>query len=357
MPDDSVGPEPTLTPEEEARGDALPAGAKLGQYEIVRLLGRGGMGIVYLPHHSVLERDFALKVLPDEFAERPGFITRFKREAKVMANLDHPRIVRVDEFGETNDRYWLRMEAVLQPDRTGRTLADLSAAKGGKLPPDELRPIVVQILEALEHAHSKGVIHRDLKPANILVAPDGSAKVSDFGLVKLVGEEFVRSKAEQSVSHSMSIGGLETIQPTEVGASTHALLGTYEYMSPEQKRGEEVDARTDLYSLGVMVYRLLTGLEGLGFKLPSQIDSNTPLFWDDFVSQSAVPDPSERFGSASEARELVRRGRTGGRPASVAGVSESRRPDRPSGLREPVPPAVEPRPAEIKREPVPAPRA
>jgi formylglycine-generating enzyme required for sulfatase activity/tRNA A-37 threonylcarbamoyl transferase component Bud32 len=281
--------------------DPFNPGDRLGQYEIVRLLGRGGMGVVYLANHAVLGRQFAVKVLPEEFVAQRGFLERFKTEARVMANLEHPNIVRVDDFGETAGRYWLRMEAVLGADGGGSTLADLAKADGGRIAAKRLQPIIEQVLGALACAHEHGIVHRDMKPANVLIARDGSAKVSDFGLVKLVGEDLVRSQVDQSISLSMSLGD----SGAEVGSSTRSMLGTYEYMSPEQKRREELDARSDLYSVGLMAFRLLTGQDLPGFDLPSQIDESIPAWWDDFVRQSVAPSRDRRVASAGAALKLL----------------------------------------------------
>lgn len=245
----------------------LSANLTFGQYRIIRLLGRGGMGEVYEAEHTTLERRYGLKLLPQDFASRPEAVARFRREAKVMANLEHPNIVRVDEFGETDGRYWLRMELVhgvaASRQSTGAcvSLADLAADHGGRITEQEFIPILQQLLEGLACAHSKGVVHRDLKPSNVLLESSASGiikvKISDFGLACVVGEDFIRTQAQLSVSRSMgnlptvgvekSIGRERTLLEGE-GTSTRALLGTYEYMAPEQKRGEEADARSDVYA-------------------------------------------------------------------------------------------------------------
>ena len=326
--DNTIGIDKTMSGDGDDRGGGLPVGALLGQYRVLRLLGRGGMGEVYEVEHQVLHRRYALKVLPEDFVSRPGALERFQREAQVMANLEHLNIVRVDEFGESGGRYWLRMELVegieqcqTTEDRqqtTDRvvTLQDLADARGGKIPQQELLPILKQVLEGLAYAHEHGAIHRDLKPSNILlsaettdhrlrttdistdnqspITPSLSVKIADFGLVRLVGEEWVRSQAELSVQRSMSMGDLRTMAgDSSKGTSTRSMLGTFEYMSPEQKMGEEADARSDLYSVGLICFKLLTG-KNIGLKLPSQIDRKLAGGWDGLVSELIDDDPDDR---------------------------------------------------------------
>ena len=307
---------------------------RFGQYRIVRLLGRGGMGEVYEAEHTTLERRYALKLLPPDFAARPEAIVRFRREARVMANLDHPHIVNVDDFGETDGRYWLRMELVHgvprsadipvrfrsavnpEADKNVRapvytTLGDYAASRDGRIEQAELAGILKQVLEAVAYAHEQGVVHRDLKPGNILLEQDAAGsltvKVSDFGLARVMGEELLRSQAQMSVSRSLgaektlgrpeSIGDAQTVD--DEGASTRALLGTWEYMSPEQRRGEEADARSDVYALGLMCFRLLTG-EELGLKMPSRLVAGLSAEWDALVEKALEQKPGGRYRSGRE---------------------------------------------------------
>ena len=207
------------------------------------------------------------------------------------------------------------------------SLQDLAEARGGKIPQEVLVGILKQILEGLAYAHAHGAIHRDLKPSNILLmggranrpgepkengAPGGRAlpktedgpiqiKIADFGLVRLVGEEWVRSQAQLSVQRSMSMGDLNTLQKEGEGTSTKSLLGTYEYMSPEQKRGEEATERSDLYAVGLMAYRLLTG-RGLSMKTPSQIDKALAREWDAFLAEALEEEAGERWADAKAMR-------------------------------------------------------
>jgi serine/threonine protein kinase len=299
-----------------------------GQYRIIRLLGRGGMGEVYEVEHGTLGRRYALKLLPPAFVSRPQALARFRREAMLMANLEHPHIVRVDEFGETEGRYWLRMELVRGvepvvrirlPVDTGRkteppciTLGEYAARKGGRIPEGEFTVLLQQILEALAYAHGKGVVHRDLKPANILLTRDTAgavaARVADFGLARVVGEEFILNQVQVSVAGSLgeartrgldqSVGDMRTLGEDE-GTSTRALLGTWDYMAPEQRRGEEATARSDVYAVGLITYQLLTGSR-LGFKLPSEVVPGLDADWDSLVTRAVEQEPAGRFANGQE---------------------------------------------------------
>lgn len=164
----------------------LSPGQSLGQYKIIRALGRGGMGEVYEVEHQVLRRRYALKLLPADFMARSEALDRFQREAQVMANLEHPNILKVDDFGDTDGRYWLRMELAegisrAEDDRIV-SLQDLADAGGGKVEQKTLAGVLRQILDALEYAHGRGAVHRDLKPSNIIFSGE-TAKIADFGLV------------------------------------------------------------------------------------------------------------------------------------------------------------------------------
>ena len=298
----------------------LEPGTQFGHYRIASLLGRGGMGEVYEVEHTTLRRSFALKLLPLEFSSRPDALERFRREAQVMANLEHPNILRVDDFGDTDGRYWLRMELAqgLPGGKRVVSLQDYADALGGKIPQQDLLGILKQICAGLHYAHKRGAIHRDLKPSNILLSPSSTpnrepgtvnptAKISDFGLVRLIGEEWVRSQAEISVKRSMSMGDRDTmaVGAKQEGTSTRSLLGTYEYMSPEQKRGEDADERSDLYALGLMTFRLLTGREP-GTRPPSRIDSALAKPWDDLVADALEADPAERIANCASFLDLLR---------------------------------------------------
>ncbi|MBT7055662.1 MAG: SUMF1/EgtB/PvdO family nonheme iron enzyme, partial [Lentisphaerae bacterium] len=295
-------------PDGRDSGYTLSARDTFGQYLIVRALGRGGMGEVYEVEHNVLHRRYALKLLPPDFAEHPRALERFRREAHVMANLEHLNILRVDDFGETEGRYWLRMElarGIQVRDETVVSLDELAKVHDGKIPQDEFVLILKQILDGLIYAHKHGTIHRDLKPANVLLTLTG-AKIADFGLVKLTGEDRVRRQAELLATASMSVGEQPTAASSgRAGSSTPSLVGTFEYMSPEQKRGKHTDARSDIYAVGLMTFRLLTGRDMPGFRLPSQLSHGLFPQWDEVILRALAEDPKERYPSALEMRTAL----------------------------------------------------
>src|SRR6266849_6401922 len=220
---------------------ALANGTKLGSYEIVAPLGAGGMGEVYQAHDAKLGRDVAIKVLPDAFAHDPARLSRFQREAKMLASLNHPNIAAIYGLEEDAGRNYLVMELV-----SGETLAE-RVKREGRVPVEEALAIMKQIAEALEAAHEKSIIHRDLKPANVKVTPEGRVKVLDFGLAKA----FAGDGANEDLSNSPTLSRAATMQGV--------ILGTAAYMSPEQARGKPVDRRTDIWAFGAVVYELLTG--------------------------------------------------------------------------------------------------
>jgi Tol biopolymer transport system component len=215
-------------------------GKTLAHYEITAPIGRGGMGEVYQAKDKKLGRDVAIKVLPEEFAKDADRIARFQREAKLLASLNHPNIAAIYGLEESGGTNFLVLELV-----EGETLAD--RIRKGPIPVEESLKLALQIAEALEAAHEKGVIHRDLKPANIKATPDGKVKVLDFGLAKA----FAGEPAESSLSASPTLSNLATQQGV--------ILGTAAYMSPEQAKGKAVDKRADIWAFGCVLYEMLTG--------------------------------------------------------------------------------------------------
>jgi serine/threonine-protein kinase len=219
---------------------ALTIGTQLGSHEITALLGKGGMGEVYRARDLKLKREVAIKILPDEFACDPERVSRFQREAEVLASLNHPNIATIHDLEETDGTRYLVLELV-----EGETLADRIAR--GPIPIEAALHIAMQICEALEAAHERGIIHRDLKPANVKITPDGKVKVLDFGLAKAMEN----GSATTALSNS----------PTMLSAATNAgvIIGTAAYMSPEQAKGLKADHRSDIFSLGCVLYEMLTG--------------------------------------------------------------------------------------------------
>ena len=219
---------------------SLGVGARLGNYAVTAKLGEGGMGEVWRATDTQLDRDVALKVLPEAFTSDPDRLARFDREAKVLASLNHPNIAQIHGIEEDEGTRALVLELV-----EGPTLADRISK--GPIPLDEALPIAKQIAEALEAAHEAGVIHRDLKPANIKVREDGTVKVLDFGL----------AKAFQPDASDPDLSGASTV--TVAATVTGVILGTIGYMSPEQTRGKPLDKRTDIWAFGCVLYEMLCG--------------------------------------------------------------------------------------------------
>jgi serine/threonine-protein kinase len=223
-------------------------GTRLGPYEVTALLGAGGMGEVYRARDTKLNRDVALKILPEAFAIDGDRIARFRREAQVLASLNHPNIAAIYGFEDSGSAHALVLELV-----EGPTLADRIAK--GPLPLDEALPIAKQIVEALEAAHEQGVVHRDLKPANIKVRDDGTVKVLDFGLAKAL---------EPPSGPGKELANSPTITSPALMTGVGMLLGTAAYMSPEQAKGRPADRRSDIWAFGCVLYEMLTGKRAFG---------------------------------------------------------------------------------------------
>jgi Tol biopolymer transport system component len=268
-------------------------GKELGPYKIEKLLGAGGMGEVYLARDNKLDRMIALKILPWHFLADGDRIARFKREARALSSLNHPNLITIYEVGEANGLHFIATEFV-----EGQTLSSLR----GKLSVKELLSIVAQVAEALAAAHQSGVVHRDIKPDNVMVRPDGYVKVLDFGLVKLV---------EAS-------SGRHDVANTELGVA----MGTLSYMSPEQAAGEPIDHRTDIWSLGVVLYELVTGqrpftgesrqatINGILSNepaAPSALNPNLPSELDQVLNKALEKDRELRYQTASDLRADIRR--------------------------------------------------
>jgi serine/threonine protein kinase len=243
----------------------LSAGDRVGPYDVTALLGAGGMGVVYRATDSKLGRDVALKVIRPELARDAQYMMRFEREARVLASLNHPNIGAIYGMEESGDERALVMEFV-----EGPTLAD--RIKRGRIPQDEAFGLARQIAEAVEYAHEKGVIHRDLKPANIKLTAAGSVKVLDFGLAKIAERA---APAAAGAEDTVATVSLESTQAGQV-------VGTPAYMSPEQVRGNTVDARTDIWAMGVILFQMLSGAKPFEGETSSDILAsvlNGPVDW------------------------------------------------------------------------------
>ena len=286
-------------------------------------LGAGGMGEVYRARDTRLERQVAIKILLEAFARDPERLSRFEREAKLLASLNHPHIAQIYGLEESGTTRALVMELV-----EGPTLADRIAQ--GPLPLDEALPIARQIAEALEAAHEQGIIHRDLKPANIKLRPDGTVKVLDFGLAKL---------AEPGAASGATGAGALTMSPTITSpAMTQAgiILGTAAYMSPEQARGRAVDKRADIWAFGVVFYEMLAGerpftgddlTETLASVVKDQSDlSKTPLPVRKLLGKCLEKDPKRRLRDIGDVWDLLDAAAPAISPAPVASSHRLRAP-------------------------------
>src|SRR6476646_3612117 len=253
-----------------------------GRYRVISRVGSGGMADVYLAQDQLLGREVAVKVLHQHFAEDQEFVERFRREASSAAALSHPNIVGIFDRGEWNGTYYIAMEYV-----AGRSLKSI-VRESGPLEPAVAIDIVIQILRAAQFAHKRGVIHRDLKPHNVILDEDGRVRVTDFGIARAGASD-------------MTLTG--------------SIMGTAQYLSPEQAQGYSVSDSSDLYSVGVILYELLTGavpFEGetavaIAFKQvsatprpPSELNVALPRSLDVVVLRALAKDPAERYANADE---------------------------------------------------------
>ncbi|HUR97197.1 MAG TPA: serine/threonine-protein kinase, partial [Pyrinomonadaceae bacterium] len=270
----------------------LSPGERVSHYEIIGLLGKGGMGEVYLACDRILNRNIALKFLPFDYTQDATRLQRFQREAQAVSTLNHPNIITIHELGSVGDQQYIATEFV-----GGETLHELISRR---MSVDEVLEISIQIAGALAAAHEAGIIHRDIKPENVMVRHDGYVKVLDFGLAKLIGEFELRS---------------ETGFGERVDLSSGLLMGTLRYMSPEQVNGDQVDARSDIFSLGSVIYEMITGLPAFDDKNPANLGqsilkdhpalSDLPEELRAIVAKMLSKDKRNRYANAVElARDL-----------------------------------------------------
>src|SRR5258708_305800 len=293
----------------------IPSGRRLGPYEILRAIGAGGMGEVYRARDTRLDRIVAIKVLPTHLADRSELRERFEREARTIASLNHPHICTLHDIGQQDEINFLVMEYL-----EGETLAQRLLK--GPLPLEQVLQYAIEISDALDKAHRKGVTHRDLKPGNIMLTKSGT-KLLDFGLAKL----------RQNAAPATPLSQLPTANDAITAEGT--ILGTLQYMAPEQLEGKEVDARTDIFSFGAVVYEMATGKRAFEGKSQasvigaimssdpppmSSLQPMTPSALDRVVKKCLRKDRDDRWQSARDVTDELKWIAERGSQAGVSGA-------------------------------------
>src|ERR1700745_3724227 len=306
-------------------------GRTISHYSVLEKLGGGGMGVVYKAKDTRLGRNVALKFLPDDISHDPQATERFRREARAASALNHPNICTIYDIGEFEYRPFLAMELL-----EGRTLKH--RIEGKPIEISELLEIGIQTANGLDAAHAKGLVHRDIKPANIFLVERGQAKILDFGLAKLTPAHRHAAESVGATSMHTQTSVLKEEHLTSPGSS----MGTVAYMSPEQARGEELDARSDLFSLGVVLYEMATGsvpfsgatsaviFDGILHSAPAsakELNPRLPVAMDSILGKALEKDPQLRYQHAADLRadlqRLKRDIESNRRPAAEKSVSGS----------------------------------